>query len=153
MKCLVMVIWGQLWILGWFWVIGVDLLRLLQHQRLKIWAAKEIWSWGRKFGRGLGLTEPTKMEIQKWLEPCLMPVEEEVSECLRTSPHGTALPGLHYDTYLFICEYIYINKVCVHTFVRTYVRTYRQTDRHTDLQTYRPTDTHTDIRTYVLGTY
>ena len=86
-----------------------------------------------------------------------MPVEEEVSECLRTSPHGTALPGLHYDTYLFICEYIYINKVCVHTFVRTYVRTYRQTDRptdrHTDLQTYRPTDTHTDIRTYVLGTY
>ena len=37
----------------------------LEHQRLKIWAAKEIWSWGRKFGRGLGLTEPTKMEIQK----------------------------------------------------------------------------------------
>ena len=73
-----------------------------------------------------------------------MPVEEEVSECLRTSPHGTALPGLHYDTYLFICEYIYINKVCVHTFVRTYVRTYRQTDIQTD----RPTDRHTDLQTY-----
>jgi hypothetical protein len=88
------------------------------------------------------------MEIQKWLEPCLMPVEEEVSECLRTSPpwYCTAWSPLwHIRSYLFICIYIYKYKVCVHTFVRTYVRTYRQTDSQTDMHTY----IHTYIRTYI----